>query len=194
MIPIENARKMGLIPQESNLPTPPQRAPDIPVTDAEIQAMMNQMDQEEGQMETSGEATPLTREQKIMRDFGKDGPISDFDAAGHVNIAEMCQKAGIKLIEQKKARRDVRKLVNKMRSQEEEKWPDLVMGAIIENVGVFHYINATCVYTALREAGTDKELADRIVAALRAHETVPDDLRYTADTPFTPPEQEDSDD
>jgi hypothetical protein len=191
MIPIENARRMGLLPQESDLPIPQAQPRPNPVTDAEVQAMMAQLDEEESA--SSVEPEPLSREQQIMRAFGKENEVSDFEAAGHVNIAAMCGKANIKLIEQKKARRDVRKLVNKMRNEKEGSWPDLVMAAIIDNVGVFHYINAVCVYTALREAGADKELSDRIVSALRANESVPDDLRYTPEAPFESTNQDEQD-
>jgi hypothetical protein len=194
MIPIENARKMGLLPQESNLPAPRAQTEQNPITDAEVQAMMAQLDEEEGATKDEVRKQPLSREQQIMRAFGKEGAVSDYDAAGHVNIAQMCTEANIKLIEQKKARRDVRKLVNKMRVQSEDEWPDLVLGALMDNADVYKYINALCVYTALREAGADKELSDKIVAALKANEIVPDGLRYTADAPIEPTTEDESND
>jgi len=70
-----------------------------------------------------------------------------------------------------------------MREKPDEEWPDIVMAAILEEPTIFSYIQAVCLYTALREAGAEKDLADRIAAALKAHDLVPDTLRYVPSDP-----------
>jgi hypothetical protein len=181
MIPMESARSMGLLP-------PPEAANQLEQAQAQQKAIddiMAEFAEAEKAEESAAANAPASQ--------GKAAPVeeSDYDAAGHVNITEACQKADIKLLDQRKARRGIRKLVGDMRKSEESEWPDMVMAAILDNPGIFSYIQAVCLYTALREAGTEKDLADRIANALREHEMVPDTLRYVPSDAFESDEDED---
>jgi hypothetical protein len=188
MIPMESARSMGLLPDPAA--SEAQRAQAVAQQKA-IDDIMSEFAEagDAESAEASGEANqppatrPLSREEEIQKAFGKDTEESEYDAAGHVNIKEACKAAGLKLVDQKKARKGIRKLVAAMREKPDEEWPDIVMAGILEEPIIFSYIQAVCLYTSLREAGAEKDLSDRIAAALKAHELVPDTLRYVPSDP-----------
>jgi hypothetical protein len=190
MIPIDSARSMGLIPAQ------PDAEAQLAAQEQQKQAIdeiMSDFADETSDAEppVAPEPVPLTREEEIKRAFGKEPTMSDYDQAGHVNITEACKLAGVKLLDQKKARKGLRKLIATLRDTPEGDWPDRVMAAILDQPEIFAYIQAISLYTAMREAGTEKDLADRIASALRNHELVPDVLRYV---PSDAIETEESDD
>jgi hypothetical protein len=189
MIPIESARSLGLIPDQAS--TQAQLAAQVQQKQAIDEIMSEFAENGSPEEAAAPEAEPeLTREQAIMKAFGKEQPESEYEQAGHVNIKEACKTAGVKLLDQKKARKGIRKLVAVMREKPEDEWPDMVMAAILEQPEIFAYIQAISLFTALREAGAEKDLADRIAAALRAHELVPDTLRYVPSDPLEGAEED----
>ena len=96
-----------------------------------------------------------------------------------VNTLSKAKQAGLNLSAQKKARRRLRTLVKKLDIAPQGDWEGLIIAAIVEDVDIYHYINAVSLYAALAEAGTSEEMADSIVEGLKANEVVPDDLPYT---------------
>lgn len=96
-----------------------------------------------------------------------------------VNTGDRAKSAGMKLLEIGKARKSIRALADKLRKSPEENWSDIVIAAIMENVGIFDYIQAVSLYAALAEADVAADFADRIQALLRSNELVPADLTYT---------------
>jgi hypothetical protein len=111
----------------------------------------------------------------------EDTSVHPLDAGRKVNTLSKAKQAGLNLSAQKKARRRLRTLVKKLDVVPQEEWEGLIIAAIVEDVDIYHYINAVSLYAALAEAGTSEEMADSIVEGLRANEVVPDDLPYTAE-------------
>jgi len=99
--------------------------------------------------------------------------------AKDIDTLKKAKAAGIKLIEQKRARKGLRKLVEKLESAPQDEWEGLIIAAIIDDIQIYHYINAVSLYGGLAESGCSQEMADSIGAGLRGNELVPDDLPYT---------------
>jgi hypothetical protein len=86
--------------------------------------------------------------------------------------------AGIALLPQKKARKAVRALSEKLADTEQSGWLGIITEAITKEVGIFHYIKAVTVRAALVEATPDVSLQDAIVKAMKESEMIPADVPY----------------
>lgn len=95
-----------------------------------------------------------------------------------INVLSRARKAGLSLIAQKKARKAIRVLSEKLAESPEEEWAGVLTEAISSEINIFHYIKAVTVQAALDEATEDTELKDRVIKALRASGMVPDDVPY----------------
>tara|TARA_Y100000310_G_scaffold303569_1_gene342023 strand:+ start:1422 stop:3752 length:2331 start_codon:yes stop_codon:yes gene_type:complete len=105
--------------------------------------------------------------------------VHPLKAAKKVDTLSKAKESGIKLATQKKARKRIRKLVEKLDTSPREEWDGLIIAAIVEEVDIYHYINAVSLYSALAEAGSSQEMADDIASGLRANEGVPKNFPYT---------------
>ncbi|MBU6180198.1 MAG: hypothetical protein KGR69_11070, partial [Verrucomicrobia bacterium] len=94
------------------------------------------------------------------------------------NLSEQAAAAGLNLKAQKAARTGLRNLVKKVAAAEEEKWEELIAAAIMQEINIYHYVNAVTVRAGMLEAGASEELAARVMAAMRSSEMVPKDLPY----------------
>jgi len=94
------------------------------------------------------------------------------------NLSEMAAGAGLNLKAQKAARTGLRNLVKKVAASEEEKWEELIATAIMQEINIYHYVNAVTVRAAMLEGGANEELAARVMSAMRSSEMVPKDLPY----------------
>jgi hypothetical protein len=94
------------------------------------------------------------------------------------SLSELASNAGLNLKAQKAARTGLRNLVKKVAAAEEEKWEELIVSAIMQEVNIYHYANAVTVRAGMLEAGASEELAARVMSAMRASEMVPKDLPY----------------
>lgn len=102
--------------------------------------------------------------------------------ASAVDTMARAQAADISLQDQKKARKAIRDLASKLEKSSEDDWVGHVMAALGNTPVMFDYLNAVTVYAALAEAKVKEDLAERIVAALRASDLVPEGaLVYTDD-------------
>jgi hypothetical protein len=99
-------------------------------------------------------------------------------AFGPVSTLDRAKAAGIKLLKQKKARKAIRSLVEKMQAAPEDDWLVLVTEAITAEVGIYYYMKAVTVNAALSEATDDAELRVRIVKAMRDSGLIPDDVPF----------------
>lgn len=108
--------------------------------------------------------------------------------ASAVDTMARAQAANISLQDQKKARKAIRDLASKLEKSSEDDWVGHVMAALGDTPVMFDYLNAVTVYAALAEAKVKEDLGERIVAALRTSDLVPegaliftdDDLRAAA--------------
>ena len=82
--------------------------------------------------------------------------------------------AGMSLSRQKAARKAIRRLAKDLGESPEERWVGLLTAALTAEIEVFHYIRAVSVYAVLAEAQVEAELAERIVAAMKASEMIPE--------------------
>lgn len=105
------------------------------------------------------------------------GSTDPATAFGPVSTLDRAKEAGIKLLKQKKARKAIRTLVDKMRDAEESDWMGLVTEAITAEVGIYYYLKAVTVMAALTEAGAEPDLQQRIIAAMK-------ESGMTEDMPF----------
>ena len=94
------------------------------------------------------------------------------------SLSDMAAAAGMNLKAQKAARMGLRSLVKKVSAAEEEKWEELIASAIMQEVSIYHYVNAVTVKAAMLEGGADEALAERVMAAMRKSELVPKDIPY----------------
>jgi hypothetical protein len=94
------------------------------------------------------------------------------------SLSELAAGAGLNLKAQKAARTGLRNLVKKVAASEEEKWEELIATAIMQEINIYHYVNAVTVRAAMLEGGASEELAARVMSAMRSSEMVPKDLPY----------------
>ena len=88
----------------------------------------------------------------------------------------LAKKAGINLVEQKKARKALRTLVGKLGESDKEQWLGIITEAITAEIGIFSYIKAVSVRGALEEASPDDALNTRILEALKGSGMLPTDI------------------
>jgi hypothetical protein len=105
--------------------------------------------------------------------------MSAYVAGTEVNTLRRAKEAGIKLPDQRKARRAIRKLADKLEKANEDEWFGLTAEAITKDLVIYHYIEAVSVYAALAEAKVPSTLAVRIVKALKESGMIPDSVPYT---------------
>jgi len=94
------------------------------------------------------------------------------------NLSELASAAGLTLKAQKAARTGLRNLIKKVASADQEKWEELIVSAIMQEVNIYHYANAVTVRAAMLEGGANEELSAQVMVAMRASEMVPKDLPY----------------
>lgn len=181
IIPLEMAQRMGFVPieQAGQQQTAQIAAPGLPergFVPPEPRASVRR-DPQFQQMLSEANEVPLHLRPLPAGEIA--AAPDDFDVATRTDTTARSKEAGISLIDLRKARKSLRGLVDSLRNAPEDQWEALVTGAIIENVGIFAYIQAVTFYAAVAEAGADRELAHRIAAALRKSTMVPDDLVYT---------------
>lgn len=100
------------------------------------------------------------------------------DEGEPVNLLARARKAGLSLMAQKKARKGILTLAEKLAESPEDEWAGVLTEAISSEINIFHYIKAVTVQAALDEATEDVDLKARIVAALKNSGMVPDDVPY----------------
>ena len=95
-----------------------------------------------------------------------------------MDTTRLASDAGLTIPQQKQGRVGMRKLVSKLGSTIEESWEGTITEALVGNLDIYHYIQATSLVLACAEAGADPAFTDRIIAALRQSSLVPPDLNY----------------
>jgi len=98
--------------------------------------------------------------------------------ASKVNTIKRAKAAGINLLDQKKARRAFRKLVDDLPQSEEDEWMGLITVALAKTPVLAVYIKAVTVYAALAEAKVSPEFADLAVQTMRDSGFIPDDVPF----------------
>ncbi len=96
-----------------------------------------------------------------------------------IDLLARAKAADINLLGQKKARKAIRGLVEKLAASEQEDWLGLITEAITNEVSIYYYIRAVTVHAALDEAGAEDELQQRITIAMRGSDLIPDDVPYS---------------
>jgi hypothetical protein len=96
-----------------------------------------------------------------------------------VNTLARAKEAGISLMDQKKARKAIRALGDKLGDADADDWLGLITQAITEEVGIYYYIKAVTVDAALAEATNDPVLHGAVIAAMRDSGLIPGDVPYT---------------
>ena len=92
------------------------------------------------------------------------------------STSDLAKASGMNLSDQRNARKALRGLVKKLRNSDDEKWEDLVTGALAEELGIFSYIMAVNAKVAITEAGADPELCSKIIVALKTSQKLSDTL------------------
>ena len=94
------------------------------------------------------------------------------------STVQSATEAGLSLPTQKRARKAIRTLIRKLSSSKAEDWTGIIATAISNEIGIYHYVKAVTVRSALKEAGADDELCDRVCDAMKESGMVPDDVPY----------------
>jgi hypothetical protein len=93
---------------------------------------------------------------------------------------DVAEQAGIDLERQKKAREGMMYLVTNLAQSPQDRWQDIITGALAQNIDIYTYISAVTVRYAIRETGAPEDLVEAIVLALQQSALVPADLPYGA--------------
>ena len=94
------------------------------------------------------------------------------------STVQIASEAGLTLPTQKCARKAIRILVRKLSNSKEEDWQNHIATAISNEIGIYHYVKAVTVRSALKEGGADDALTDRICEALQNSGMIPEDVPY----------------
>jgi len=97
-------------------------------------------------------------------------------AGSEVDTIRRAKEAGLPLVKQRKARKAIRVLADKLAVSSKDDWMGLVSDAITTNIDIYHYLRAVTVYAALAEAKISAELAGQIVEALQESGVITSDV------------------
>ena len=94
-------------------------------------------------------------------------------AGAQVNTVARANAAGLKLPEQKAARKAIKELVAKLDNSPESEWIGIVTEALFKTPKALDYLKAITVYGALAEVKANADLSGRIVKALKESNMIP---------------------
>ena len=100
--------------------------------------------------------------------------------AGVTPPAKLEPQTSLNMFDQRRVRKALRNLVQKLRSAKEDDWEGLITTAITSEFLIFKYCNDVSVQFAIQEAGGDKEIQNKVIEKLRNHGLVPEDMKYYA--------------
>lgn len=112
-------------------------------------------------------------ESKVTKSEEPVAPVTQTD------LMTRARKAGMSLLDQKKARKALRQLAGKLETTDEADWLGILTEAVTSEISIYHYIKAVTVEAALTEATQNEELKARVIAAMRNSGMVPEDVPYT---------------
>jgi len=95
-----------------------------------------------------------------------------------IDTMKRAKEAGMSLMDQKKARKALRSLADKLAETEEDEWIGLITEAVSSEVNIYYYIKAVTVDAAFTEASDDEELKAKVAKAMKESGLVPDDVPY----------------
>ena len=148
---------------------------------AQAQQLYNQQIEEQ---QRAQQALLMSRQQQMMQRSPESPNLSPDSAPVEQTPPEEVKPpkptSSLPLSRQKDARLALRKLVINLSRNKVEKWEDLIAVAIASEPAIYEYINEITVYYALQEAGSDRDLAMKIVSELQKSSLVPDELNYGA--------------
>jgi hypothetical protein len=152
--------------QAARLPAPPMDEPSLVPNEDGVIRMVPPSSLAEGERPS------------VMRIVPNEDEVAPAQRLPQANLSELAASAGLNLKAQKAARTGLRNLVKKVAASEEEKWEELIASAIMQEINIYHYVNAVTVRAAMLEGGASEELAARVMSAMRSSEMVPKDLPY----------------
>ena len=82
------------------------------------------------------------------------------------------------LTEQRRVRKALRGLVQRLKGSKHEAWEGLITEAITNEFLIFRYCQDVSVQYAFKEAGGDKDTCNTVIEKLKDHPLVPEDMRY----------------
>ena len=82
------------------------------------------------------------------------------------------------LTEQRRVRKSLRGLVQKLKGNPEDKWEGLITEAITNEFLIFRYCQDVSVQYAFKEAGGDAKTCETVIEKLKNHPLVPEDMKY----------------
>ncbi len=119
--------------------------------------------------EPTSEALPAEEASSSAQELSK-----DYQAAVGIDTTKRAKAGGLKLKEMRKARRALRKLAEQLDKAEEDEWEGIITAAVFSTPEIFGYIEAVSAYAAFVETKAEPELVERVIAALKASELVPE--------------------
>lgn len=82
------------------------------------------------------------------------------------------------LFDQRRVRKALRTLVQRLKGNPEDKWEGLITEAITNEFLIFRYCQDVSVQYAFKEAGGDKNTCASVINKLKDHPLVPEDMKY----------------
>lgn len=102
----------------------------------------------------------------------------DYVAGSQVNYMKRARDGGLKLPQQRNARKAIRDLGARLAEAPEADWTGIVTEAITATPDIYFYIEAVSIWAALAEAKIEPDLSGRIVKALKDSGAIPDSVPY----------------
>ena len=87
-------------------------------------------------------------------------------------------QTSLTLFDQRRVRKALRTLVQKLKGSPEEKWEGLITEAITSEFLIFRYCQDVSVQYAFKEAGGDENTCNSVINKLKDHPLVPEDMKY----------------
>jgi hypothetical protein len=101
---------------------------------------------------------------------------SHIEAAVNVDTSARAKASGMKLKEMRDARKGLRNLAGQLAKAPESEWEGVIAASLMSEPSILGYIVAVTAYAAFVETKADPELIERVVAAMRRSELVPDGM------------------
>jgi hypothetical protein len=97
-----------------------------------------------------------------------------YRASLDVDTTARAKANGLVLKDMRNARRGLRKLAQAVGSSDESEWEGIITAAIVAEPAILSYVGSVTAYAAFAETKAEPALVERVIAALRASELVPD--------------------
>ena len=135
----------------------------------------------------SMESIPMPQNNRMMLEQQKPN-FPNFDLQPQPQMADLPPSplpeiekkptTNMNLFDQRRVRKSLRTLVNKLKNIDISKWEGLITEAITSEFLIFKYCQDVSVEYAIKEGGGNPRMAEDVIQQLKNHPLVPEEMRY----------------